>query len=181
MMALSLPITVLLAVGIRPLVAGLFGYTADHLDMVTWCTWAFLIGLLGDTWLETAVRSFYANQDTRTPLIAAAIQAVVFFCLAWLLARVIGLPGIPLAAATTFTIQAIVLQLILNRKFPGLLNMTGTLPRALIASTLGGLVAWVGIRFIPFSQLPATLVAIASGLIISLLIIRKDLGLLFRL
>ena len=87
MLALSLPAAALLAVGIRPLVAGFFGYETAQLNLVTWCTWAFLFGLLGDTWLETAVRSFYANQNTRTPLVAAFIQAVSFFLLAWLFSR----------------------------------------------------------------------------------------------
>jgi len=103
MLALSLPAAALLAVSIRPLVAVFFGFETAQLDLVTWCTWAFLFGLLGDAWLETAVRSFYANQNTRTPLAAAAIQAVLFVLLAWLFSSWIGLPGIPLAAARLTT------------------------------------------------------------------------------
>jgi putative peptidoglycan lipid II flippase len=181
MLALSLPAAALLAVGIRPLVAVFFGYETAQLDLVTWCTWAFLFGLLGDTWLETAVRAFYANQDTRTPLVAAFIQATLFILLAWLLSGWIGLPGIPLAAAVTFTAQAIILLLIQNRKYPGLLNMGGTLVRAALAAIAGGLVAYAGTRFLPIPALFAALVGLASGAVVTLLFIWKEIRLLLHL
>ncbi len=181
MLALSLPAAALLAVGVRPLAAAFFGFEASQLDLVTWCTWAFLLGLLGDAWLETAVRSFYANQNTRLPLVAAFAQAITFIFLAWLFSGWIGLPGIPLAAAIAFTIQAIVLLALLNRKFPGLLDMRGTLPRAVLAAVIGGLAAWAGTRFLPLSSLMAALVALAAGLIVALPFIWKEVRLLLRL
>ncbi|MBE3067803.1 MAG: hypothetical protein IMZ73_10340 [Chloroflexi bacterium] len=181
MLALSLPAAALLAVGIRPLVAGFFGFETSQLDLVTWCTWAFLFGLLGDAWLETAVRSFYANQNTRTPLVAAFVQAVLFILLAWLFSSWIGLPGIPLAAAVTFTTQAIVLLSLQNRKFPGLLNMEGTLVRAVLAAIAGGLVAYAGMRFLPLSALLAALVALAAGTAAALPFIWKEVRLLLHL
>ncbi|MBI4732702.1 MAG: hypothetical protein HY781_11390 [Chloroflexi bacterium] len=181
MLALSLPAAALLAVGVRPLAAAFFGFEPSQLDLVTWCTWAFLLGLLGDAWLETAVRSFYANQNTRLPLVAAFAQAVAFIFLAWLFSGWIGLPGIPLAAAVAFTIQAIVLLALLNRKFPGLLDMRGTLPRAVLAAVFGGLAAWAGMRFLPLSSLVAALVALAAGLIVALPFIWKEVRLLLRL
>ena len=181
MLALSLPAAALLSVAIRPLVAGFFGYETAQLNLVTWCTWAFMFGLLGDAWLETAVRSFYANQDTRTPLVTAAIQAVSFFGLAWLFSGWIGLPGIPLAATITFTVQAIVLLSLQGRKFPGLLNMDGTLVRAVLAAIAGGLVAYAGMRFLPLSALLAALVALAAGAVAALPIIWKEARLLLHL
>jgi putative peptidoglycan lipid II flippase len=181
MLALSLPAAALLAVGIRPLVAGFFGYQTAQLDLVTWCTWAFLFGLLGDAWLETAVRSFYANQNTRTPLITAFAQAVSFILLAWLFSSWIGLPGIPLAAAITFTTQAVVLLSIQNRKFPGLLDMDGTLIRAVLAAIVGGLVAYAGTRFLPLSALLAALVALVGGTVVALPFIWKEVHLLLHL
>jgi putative peptidoglycan lipid II flippase len=170
-----------LAVGVYPLAEAFFGFAPSQLDLVTWCTWAFLLGLLGDAWLETAVRSYYANQNTRTPLVAAFAQVVAFVFLAWLLSRWIGLPGIPLAAAITFTTQAVVLLSLLNRKFPGLLDLRGTLPRAVIAALLGGLMAWAGIRFLPLASLFAALVALGAGLVIALPFIWKEVRMLLRL
>lgn len=181
MLALSLPAAALLAVAIRPLVAGFFGYETSQLDMVTWCTWAFLFGLLGDAWLETAVRSFYANQNTRTPLVAAFIQVVSFILLAWLFSTWIGVPGIPLAAAVTFTTQAVVLLLLQNRKFPGLFEMKGTLVRSLLAAIVGGLVAFAVLNIIPLSPIFAAVISLGCGSAVALPFIWKEAHLLLQL
>src|SRR6266545_4502970 len=101
MLALCVPVAVLLALAVRPLAQSFFGYDASRLNLLVVCTWAFLAGLVGDTWLEVAVRSFYANQNTRIPLVAAFIQATVFVVLSLILSSMIGLAGIPLSAALT--------------------------------------------------------------------------------
>jgi putative peptidoglycan lipid II flippase len=181
MLALSLPAAALLAVTIRPLVAGFFGYETNQLNQVTWCTWAFLFGLLGDTWLETAVRSFYANQDTRTPLVAAFCQAISFIVLAWLLSLWIDLPGIPLAAAITFTLQAFILLILQDRKYPGLLDMKVTSLRALLAALLAAGVAYLGVRFLPVPAIIAALIGILTGFIIAVPFIWKEIQILLRL
>jgi putative peptidoglycan lipid II flippase len=181
MLALSLPAATLLGVAIRPLVAGFFGYTTSQLNLVTWCTWAFLFGLLGDAWLETAVRSFYANQNTRTPLVAAFIQVVSFVFFAWLFSTWIGLPGIPLAAAVTFTTQAVVLLLLQDRKFPGLFNLHGTWVRAFLAAVVGGVGAYMVVTFLPLSPILAALVALVIGSAVALPFIWKEAHLLLQL
>lgn len=181
MLALCLPIAAILAVVIRPLVGVFFGFSAMQEDLVTWCTWAFLVGLLGDTWLETAVRSFYARQNTRIPLIAAIIQVLVFIFLAWFLSDLIGLAGIPLAASISFTGQAIVLLSILNRKYPGLLNIRGTITRAILAAIIGGGVSLAGVLVLPFSPFLTSLISITVGAFFSFPIIWKETRLLFRL
>src|SRR5262249_15971938 len=96
-----------------------FGYDASRLNLLTLCTWAFLAGLVGDTWLEVAVRSFYANQDTRTPLIAAFLQAMTFVILSLILSPVIALAGIPLSPPLTFTTSARVLSGIFDPPLSG--------------------------------------------------------------
>jgi putative peptidoglycan lipid II flippase len=180
MMALTLPAAALLAVTVRPLVHAFFGFTPEHVNLVTYCTWAFLIGLLGDTWLEVAVRSFYANQNTRIPLVAAFVQASVFGVCAWLFSRWIGLPGIPLAAAITFTIQALVLLYLLNRRFPRILMVGNTLPRAAGAAVLGGIVAYV-IMLLPVPSLFGTIVGLVAGFGVALPFIWPEIRLLIHL
>ncbi len=181
MLALCLPAAALLAVGVRPLAEAFFGFESAHLDLVTFCTWAFLFGLLGDAWLETAVRSYYANQNTRTPLVAAFLQVIGFVLLAWLLSGWIGLPGIPLAAAIAYTTQALVLLALLNRKFPGLLVMGSTLPRALAAAVLGGSIAFLGVNFLPLSPVVAAMIALSVGGLAVLPLIWSEIRLLVRL
>jgi putative peptidoglycan lipid II flippase len=181
MLALCLPAAVLLALTVRPLAASFFGYDAARLDLLTACTWAFLIGLPGDTWLEIAVRSFYANQNTRTPLIAAFSQAVAFVVLSLILSPLIGLAGIPLAAALTFTTQAVILLAILNRRFPGLLQLGTTGLRAVGSALAAAAVVLIVLRFLPLSSVPATLAALMAGGLAALPFIWREVRLLFNL
>ena len=181
MLALSLPAAVLLAVTVRPLAQSFFHYDATRMDLLVACTWAFLFGLLGDTWLEVAVRSFYANQDTRTPLVAAFLQVAAFVLLSLLLSRWIGLAGIPLSAALTFTTQALVLLTLLNRKFPGLLRLGQTWVRAVAAAVVAGAASVGLIYFLPVPALFSALAGLAVGGALALLIIWRDVRMLFQL
>jgi putative peptidoglycan lipid II flippase len=181
MLALCLPAAALLAVTVRPLAQVVFNYDAARLDLLTACTWAFLIGLVGDTWLEVAVRSFYANQNTRTPLVAAFLQALSFVLLSLVLTPLIGLAGIPLSAALTFTTQSLVLLAILNRRFPGLLRVGSTTSRAFLSAILAGGVALALYTLLPLSSLLASLLALAGGGLAALPFIWPEVRLLFRL
>jgi putative peptidoglycan lipid II flippase len=181
MLALCLPAAALLAIVVRPLAQSFFGYETAQLDMLQWCTWAFLFGLLGDTWLEVAVRSFYANQNTRTPLIAASIQVVLFFILAYILRLFIGLAGIPLAAALTYTTQALVLLILLNRKYPAILQLGSTAWRAFLAAGAAALVALILVGFLPFSSLLNTMLGLGAGALAALPFIWKEALLLLHL
>ncbi len=181
MLALSLPAAVLLAFAVRPLAQSFFGYDAARLDMVQACTWAFLIGLLGDVWLEVAVRSFYANQNTRTPLVAAFVQAVAFVVLSLVLSPIVGLAGIPLAAALTFTIQAIVLLALLNRRFPGLLQVQWTGLRAIGSAALAGAVASGAVLLLPGPALLKVFVGLMAGGLAAMPLIWREIRLLFNL
>jgi putative peptidoglycan lipid II flippase len=181
MLALCLPTIVLLAIGVRPLAQSFFGYDTARLDLLTACTWAFLVGLVGDTWLEIAVRSFYANQNTRTPLIAAFIQAVAFVALSLILSRTMGLAGIPLSAALTFTAQALVLLIIMARRFPGILQVGNTALRALGSAVIAGIVTLLVIRLLPLSSLPKTFGGLVIGGLVALPLIWREVRILFSL
>ncbi len=181
MLALCLPTAVLLAIAVRPLAQSFFGYDNARMDLLTACTWAFLVGLVGDTWLEIAVRSFYANQDTRTPLVAAFLQAVAFVILSLILSRVIGLAGIPLSAALTFTIQAIVLLSIMTRRYPGLLQMGDTALRAVASTTIAFIVTLAVIEFLPLSLVPKTLAGLIVGGLAAIPLIWREVRMLFSL
>ena len=181
MLALCLPTAILLAIAVRPLAQSFFGYDTARLDLLTTCTWAFLIGLVGDTWLEIAVRSFYANQNTRTPLIAAFIQTIAFVILSLILTQIIGLAGIPLSAALTFTTQAIVLLTIMNRRYPGLLRVGNTALRGLASAFIAGIVAIVIIKILPFSILLKTLAGLIIGGLAAIPIIWREVRILFNL
>jgi len=181
MLALTLPIAALLAVGIRPLVAIAFNFDAAETELVVWATRAFLLGLTGHAWLEVAVRSFYAQQDALTPLKAAAAQALAYIVLANLLTRSIGHTGLALADTLTFTGQALWLLYRLNQRYPGALAVTGTLARGGTAAVLGALLTWALLAFLPLPVLPQTLAALAVGGLACLPLIWPEIKMLIRL
>jgi putative peptidoglycan lipid II flippase len=131
--------------------------------------------------LEVAVRSFYANQNTRIPLLAAFIQTISFVLLSLILSKIIGLAGIPLSAALTFTTQAIVLLAILNRRFPGILQVGNTAFRAIAAGLIAGIATLVMFKFLPFPILEKTILGIFIGGLTSLLFIWREVRQLFRM
>ncbi|HEY5983006.1 MAG TPA: lipid II flippase MurJ [Anaerolineales bacterium] len=181
MLAFCLPAAALIALTIRPLAAAFFNYDAAQLDLLTFCTWAFLAGLVGDTWLEVAVRSHYANLNTRTPLIAAVLQVSAFVLLSLLLPHWFGLPGIPLAAALTFTIQALSLLALLNRRFPGLMDMGGTALRAVGGAIAAALIAAAALSYVPLSSPVAAGIALLAGAVIAVPFVWRELQLLLHL
>jgi putative peptidoglycan lipid II flippase len=181
MLALSLPAAVLLATAVRPLAQSFFGYDSARLDLLTACTWAFLVGLVGDTWLEIAVRSFYANQNTRTPLVAAFIQTIAFIILSLIFSRIMGLAGIPLAAALTFSLQAIVLLTLMSRRFPGILQVGSSALRASASAVIAGIVTLAVIKFLPVSIVLKTLAGLIIGGLAAIPLIWREVRLLFNL
>jgi len=163
MLALTLPIVALLAVTIRPLVRLAFDFEAGETELLVWATRAFLLGLTGHTWLEVAVRSFYAQQNARTPLLAAFLQALTYIILAITLSRTVGHTGLALADTFSFTGQALLLLYLLNRQYNGILRINDTLVRAGLAAAASGLLAYLSLRFLPLPILPLSLAALALG------------------
>jgi len=163
MLGLSLPTAALIGLTVRPLADAFFSFDSTRLQLLTLCTWAFLAGLVGDTWLEVAVRAHYAHLDTRTPLIAAALQVSTFVLLCFVLPRWIGLAGIAVAAAATFSTQALGLLLLLRRRYPGLLHLQDTALRAVGGAIFAGLAAWACLQWLPLPGVLPALLGLAAG------------------
>lgn len=181
MLAFCLPAAVILGLAVPPLAQAFFGYDATRMALLTACTWMFLAGLLGDAWLEVAVRAYYANLNTRTPFIAALSQVVTFVLISVGLSPVIGLSAVALAAALTFTTQSIVLLFLLSRKFPGLLHLGDTLPRALLAAGVAAAITIILQRNLPLSTVPAAVIALSLAAAGTIPIIYREIRLLFAL
>ncbi len=151
MLALTIPAAALLAIGVRPLI-GILGFDPTGADLVVLATRVYLLGMVGHALLEIAARSFYAQQDARTPLYAAALNAAMYIFLAVSLARQIGFVGIALANSISFTVEALLLLWLLNRRLPGLLKVEGTLIRVGLAAGLGSLTVYLLVGALPLSS-----------------------------
>lgn len=162
-MALTIPITLLLIIGIRPLVEVVFNFDARGTDLVVWAARAYLLGLVGHSLLEVAARAFYARQNARFPLIAAGISMLSFFGLSLLLYRPLGATGIGLSNSIAFSLEAILLLIMLNRKFPTILRQSRPLARTVAGTLLGSLVTFGLLQFLPGPKLIVASISLGIG------------------
>jgi putative peptidoglycan lipid II flippase len=186
LLALTIPAAALLAVGVRPLI-GILGFDPAGTEMVVSATRIYLLGLTGHALLEIAARSFYAQQDARTPLYAAALNAGVYVVLAVVLSSLLGFLGIALANSLAFTSEALLLLWLLNRRLPGLVRVTDTLVRVALVGVGSGTVAYLLLRALPLGDLSlafstlGSLAVLAIGGLIALPFIWPEVRTLVKL
>jgi putative peptidoglycan lipid II flippase len=180
MLALSLPAAGILSVAVRPLVGIVFDFGPLETEMVVWATRAFLLGLVGHCWLEVGVRSWYARQNARIPLLGALFQISLFIPLALLLSRAIGHVGLALADTVAFTSQALLLLILLNRRHAGVLRLGTTLPRAALGAVLGSACTLI-VLGLPLPALLGALAGLTAGGAVALPFVWPELKTLIRL
>jgi len=133
-LAITIPTALFMIAGISPLIKAAFGYTLEETARVALATRIYLLGLTGHAMLEIAARSFYAQQDAKTPLLAAFLTSMGYIGIVFLLSDWIGFAGVALANIMAFTLEALLLLWWLNRRFPGVLRVGRTMLRAGLSS-----------------------------------------------
>lgn len=162
-LALALPASALLAVGIRPLVQVAFHFDTAGTELVVWATRAYLLGVIGQSLYEVTARAFYAQQNARTPVMTSGLRLLLFIAGAALLYNRIGPAGVALADTVAISIEVVLHMFLLNRSFPGLLRIGWTLPRVVLGAAGSGLLAYLAMRYLPVPALPLTLGALVVG------------------
>jgi putative peptidoglycan lipid II flippase len=183
LLGLSIPISLVLAIGLRPLLVVIFHFDAAGTDLLLWTTRGFLLGLAGQALLEVANRAFYARQNALMPLAGSLLNIMIYIILGMLLFRSLGAPGISLTDSVAFTTQAVVVLLILNRRLPDRIRTGRTVGRALLAALAGGAVS-LGIFTFLNGRISAVIVGSASiclGGLALLPLIWRELRLLLHL
>lgn len=115
----------------------------------------FALGLIVHSALEVVARSFYADQDTMTPLWAALGGAAINLVLSLVLSGIIGVGGLALANTCGVGFEVIVLLWMLRRRWHGV-NETAlgrTVVKTLVASLVMALVIVVIDALWPGKQL----------------------------
>jgi len=171
MIALSLPIAVILSLASLPLIQTAFGFSLDEAQMILWATQGYLIGLLGHCVVELGVRSFYAKQNAKIPMLVSGMGLLLYIGLAVLLMGPLASGGIALANAISYSIQAVVLIFLLNRQVSEKFRLGGSLFRGSLSALAAGLCVWLVCFFIPiplsdiFLSLGGMVVAAVVGVI----------------
>ncbi len=180
-LAITIPAAVLEMIGIRSIVSVL-GFDAAGTELVVWVTRGFLIGLMGYSLIEVASRAFYAQQNAIIPLWASFLTMVTFIILAVVLGFTLGAAGIALANGLTYTGEAVLLWYLLNRRFPGVIAVKGTVLRAIPAALIGGLVVYVILHLsLPLTGLLLGVFALGVGGLLVLPFIMPELKLLVKM
>lgn len=129
MFVLALPASAGLMLLARPIVSLLFErgeFTALVAEMTAWALLWFAAGLVGHSVMEVLTRAFYAQQDTKTPVIIGTVAMglnVVFSILFSRWFALIGwypLGGLALANSLATAIEATALFVFMRRRLNGI-------------------------------------------------------------
>lgn len=183
LIAVTLPIAAVLALGLRPLLTVAFNFGEAGTTLLVWVTAAFMAGLLGQCLKEVGARSFLARQNAIIPLITAGINVVLYISIGSLLYRPLGAPGIALTDSLVFTIEAILLLILLNRRMIQPVQVSSGLWRTLAAMLTAGLVTWGTVSFLTprVSPLISGTVPMILGFLVCLPWIWKEMRTLTQL
>lgn len=139
LIAVTLPVIVVLCL-LLPYLVGVLGFNTADSQVVVQTTSAFLLGLTGYTLVEVGMRAFYARQKWLMPLAAAAIMLFTYTLLAIPLSLSLGAPGLGLANALAYSLEAAFLLLVLDRQMGSFLRLASTFLRALGGACMAALI-----------------------------------------
>jgi len=160
----------------QPLVALLFqrgAFGVEDTQLVAWALGWFAAGLLGHSVVELASRAFYAQQDTRTPVLvgsaAMGLNVVLSLTLPGVFASAGWMPhgGLALANSAATFLEMLVLLFLMSRRLGGLEG--GRLWLGLGQAALGSAVMALAIRgwFAAMNSAPPWMLA-AGGVVLGL-------------
>jgi putative peptidoglycan lipid II flippase len=182
LLALTIPIGVVLSFGLQPLLELAFGFGAQGTELLMWVVRAYMLGLLGQSLVEVATRSFYARQDAILPMGMAVLTLGLYFAFSSQFYRWLGAPGISLSDTLAFSIEAVILLIILSRKLSEPIKIGPSALRAIAAGALSTAVVF-GLMTVLANQhaLLQSGIAMAAGILVAVPIIFPELKTLFRL
>jgi putative peptidoglycan lipid II flippase len=165
--ALTIPLAAILIAGIHPIIP-ILGFDPTVTETVVWVTRAYMLGLVGLSIQELAARSFYAQQDARTPLFAIIGTALGFFLLAILFAGPLemGAAGIALANTIAFTIQSVVMIWLLDRKFAGIAQVRNTFWRVSLLAVAVGVLVYLALSLLPLANMSMIISILVTGAVL---------------
>jgi putative peptidoglycan lipid II flippase len=142
-LTLAVPAAVGLIVLGRPLLALLYqrgAFDAQATDAVYVALFFYALGLVAHACLELTARTFFAQQDTVTPLLLAIASAALNILLAVILSGPMGYGGLALANSLAVTAEVLALLAVLSRRLHGIQSrqLGGLFLRVLIASLIMG-------------------------------------------
>lgn len=180
-LAVSLGASILGMLTLYPIVEAIFDFGTHQTQMVTSVAQAFLIGLLGHTLLEIITRTFYADQDARTPLYGTVIRVGLFFAVSILSYKWFGVVGIAIADSVSVTLEVLFMFYLLRKHGFRIQIPVSEIVRILSGVIVAGIAVLLTllIPFIP--DLLASLLALLIGACIFFFFVKPELKVLTKL
>ncbi|MFX0560697.1 murein biosynthesis integral membrane protein MurJ [Tepidibacillus infernus] len=143
---LVIPATIGAMIFAEPVVRLLFGRGAfddQAISMTSYALFFYSIGMIGYGHREVLSRAFYSLQDTKIPMINAAIAVVLNIVLNIILSVYLGIGGLALATSISAIFGTILLFISLRKKIGsfGMRKITTSFIKILVASLLMGVIA----------------------------------------
>jgi len=183
LIALTLPAAAVIAAGLHPLVRAAFGFDEAGTDLLTTTARIYMLTLCGYAIQEVAARSFYARKEAWYPFFGVAIRMAIYIPIALIALNIfpsIGAPAIAFAELS-LTVEAALMFFWLSGKMHEPLKINGALLKGLIAALFGGGTAYVLAVIVPGSAVLTALIGMIVGTGIALIIVRREVRLLFNL
>jgi putative peptidoglycan lipid II flippase len=171
---LSIPASMGLIILRFPLIRFLYegggAFTAQDTQLVAWALMWYAAGLVGHSVLEIVVRAFYAQHDTKTPVMvgtgAMALNIGLSILLAWFFNRIGWMPhgGLALANSLATALEVSILLWLMRKRLSGIGGggIWASLWRSLMAAAGMG-AALLG--FLTFGQDLSSLMQLLGGLV----------------
>lgn len=167
---LVMPATVGVMFFAQPLIKLLFGrgsFDNQAISLTTSALFFYSIGMLGFGLRDIISRAFYSMQDTKTPMINAAIGLILNIILNLILSRYMGIGGLALATSIAGIFTTVLLFISLRKKIGqfGMKQISISFIKILLASLVMGLLAKVSFNYLSsaLSQNASLLISIAIG------------------
>lgn len=165
-----LPITIGALIFSKEVINMLFGrgaFDSAAIQMTSTALFFYAFGMMGVGLREVLARGFYSMQDTKTPMINAAVGMMVNILLNIVLSRYMGVGGLALATSIAATFTTILLFISLRKKIGpfGMKQISISFLKILFASLIMGVLAKLSFNYLAtsLSQNLALLIAICVG------------------
>jgi putative peptidoglycan lipid II flippase len=144
---LVIPATIGAMIFSKEIVTLLFGrgaFTPEAIDMTANALFYYSIGMIAFGLRDILSRAFYALQDTKAPMINAAIAVVINIILNLALSRYLGIGGLALATSIATIVGTLLFFVTLRKKIGGfgLKEITISFIKICMASIIMGILAW---------------------------------------
>ena len=133
MLLLALPASFGLILLAQPIVSMLFErgeFTAATTEMTAWALMWFAAGLVGHSVMEVLTRAFFAQHDTKTPVLigtaAMALNVIFSILFSWWFVQIGWFPvgGLALANSLATALEAAALFIVMRRRLHGIQGRT---------------------------------------------------------